>query len=136
MSSLVKRNLSLLVVGFGCCKQEIFSTDGPLYDIQRFGINFVNVPEDADILVIQGFFNEIGEERLINLYNRMHNPKWAIAVGKCVVTNNLFCREYRLLDRLRGKIHIDVFVPGCPPRPEAFIYSILRLLDKDQREEV
>ena len=67
MSSLIKSNLNMLVVGFGCCKQEIFATQGSLYGIQRYGVNFVNAAEDADIMVIQGFFNEKGIKRILNI---------------------------------------------------------------------
>jgi NADH-quinone oxidoreductase subunit B len=129
MRSLIKNTLNLLVVGFGCCKQEIFATMGPTYDISRFGINFVNIPEEADVLVIQGFYNDTAEERLLGHYTCMREPKWVIAVGKCVVENNLLCSDYKLIDRIGSDVNIDFFVSGCPPRPEAFIYSILRLKD-------
>lgn len=135
MLSVIKNNLNLLIVGFGCCKQEIYATKGPLYDIQRFGISFVNLPEDADVLVVQGFFNEKGLERVLEIYERMTAPKWVIAVGRCVLSMSFpedkpGFREGSLLEKLKCKAEVDVFVPGCPPRPEAFIYSILRLVDK------
>ncbi len=130
MSYIGKNSLNLLVTGFGCCRQEIYAADGPIYDIQRFGINFVNLPEDADVLVVQGFFNKIGIERVVALYERMSCPKWVIAVGKCVLSENLFSAESKLLEEFKEKVKIDVYVPGCPPRPEAFLYSILRLMDK------
>ncbi|MCL4377439.1 MAG: hypothetical protein M1409_03485 [Actinobacteria bacterium] len=129
MRSPVKNNLNFLIAGFGCCKQEILATNGPLYDISRFGVNFVSLPEDADVLVIQGFYNGIGEERIIEYYNRMRDPKWVMAVGKCVVDRNLLCNNYMILKNISDRIDIDIYIPGCPPRPEAFIYAILRLLD-------
>ena len=129
MRSLVKNNLNLLVAGFGCCKQEIFSSIGPLYDISRYGINFVSLPEDADVLVVQGFYNKIGGERIIEYYYAMRDPKWVIAVGKCVVDGNLFCKNFKILGSVKSKFDIDIYIPGCPPRPEAFMYAILRLLD-------
>ena len=129
MKSLVKNSLNLLVAGIGCCKQEIFATIGPTYDISRFGISFVNIPEDADVLIIQGFYNENARERLISCYTCMREPKWVIAVGKCIVENSVLSSDYKLIERILPDINIDFFVPGCPPRPEAFIYSILRLKD-------
>jgi NADH:ubiquinone oxidoreductase subunit B-like Fe-S oxidoreductase len=129
MRSLVKNNLNLLVAGFGCCKQEIFSSNSPLYDISRYGINFVSLPEDADVLVVQGFYNKIGEERILGYYYAMKDPKWVIAVGKCVVDGNLFCKNFKVLGSVKSKFDIDIYIPGCPPRPEAFMYAILRLLD-------
>ncbi|MBC7334418.1 MAG: NADH-quinone oxidoreductase subunit B [Actinobacteria bacterium] len=131
----IKNNLNLLIVGFGCCKQEIYATRGPLYDIQRFGISFVNLPEDADVLVIQGFFNEKGIQRILEIYERMTMPRWVICVGKCVLSSTFpgkkaGFREGNLLEKITSRVKVDVFVPGCPPRPEAFLYSILRLMDK------
>jgi len=130
MSYIGKNSLNLLVTGFGCCRQEIYAVDGPIYDIQRFGINFVNLPEDADVLVVQGFFNKIGIERAVALYERMSCPKWVVAVGKCALSGNLFSAESKLLEEFKEKVNINVYVPGCPPRPEAFLYSILRLMDR------
>jgi len=129
MRSLVKNNLNLLVAGFGCCKQEIFATTGPTYDISRFGINFVCVPEDADVLVIQGFYNEEGEKRLLEIYEMMRKPKWVIAAGKCIADKSLMDKNYDFTRRMEKNINIDMYVPGCPPRPEAFIFAVLRLLE-------
>ena len=130
MSSLIKSNFNLLVTGFGCCKQEIFATQCSLYDIQRFGVNFVSVPEDADILVVQGFYNKEGIIRILNIYDRMKNPKGIIAVGSCVLNENLFNLESGLASQFRDRVVINMHIPGCPPRPEAFIYAILKFLGR------
>lgn len=130
MPSLVKSNLNMIVVGFGCCKQEILATQGPLYDIQRFGVNFVNTAEDADILIIQGFFNEKGISRVLDIYGRMRPPRGIIAVGSCVLNENLFDLESKLLKKFRKRVGINMYVPGCPPRPEAFIYAVLEFLSR------
>ena len=130
MSSLIKSNLNMLVVGFGCCKQEIFATQSPLYDIQRHGVNFVNTAEDADIMVIQGFFNEKGIGRILNIYKSMQPPRGIIAVGSCILNESLFNLERKLLGKFRRKVGINMYVPGCPPRPEAFIYAVLEFLHR------
>ncbi|GAH53012.1 unnamed protein product, partial [marine sediment metagenome] len=62
----------------------------------------------------------------LNIYDRMSSPKWIIAVGSCVLNENLFKLESKLLSQLRNKVAINMYIPGCPPRPEAFIYAILR----------
>jgi len=129
MRSPVKNNINIIISGFGCCKQEIFATIGPIYDIARFGINFVSIPEEADILVFQGFYNDSGMQRLLAYYNRMSEPKWVMAVGKCAIDHNIFCSKSDFAVKIRGKIPVDFYVPGCPPRPEAFIYAILRLIE-------
>lgn len=129
MKSLIKNNLSLFVAGFGCCKQEVFAASGPIYDISKFGINYVNIPQDADVLIIQGFYNNVSEERLIKYYKCMKDPKWVVAIGKCVVDRNLLNKNYEIVKKLANKIKIDFFVPGCPPRPEAIIYCLLKLIE-------
>jgi NADH:ubiquinone oxidoreductase subunit B-like Fe-S oxidoreductase len=130
MPSVVKSNLNMFVTGYGCCKQEIFAVQGALYDIQRFCVNFVSTPEDADLLVVQGFYNEEGIIRILNIYERMSHPKGVIAVGTCVLNRNLFSKERELFERFRNSVKIYMYVPGCPPRPEAFIYAVLRILNE------
>ncbi len=130
MPSLVKSNLNMMLVGFGCCKQEILATQGALYDIQRFGVNFVNTAEDADILVVQGFFNKKGINRVLDIYERMRSPRGIIAVGSCVLNENLFDLESKLMAKFRKSVGINMYVPGCPPRPEAFIYAVLEFLNR------
>jgi len=130
MPSIIKSNFNIIVTGFGCCKQEIFATQGALYDIQRLGVNFVNTAEDADILVVQGFYNKEGIIRVLNIYDRMNFPKGIIAVGSCVLNENLFNLESRLLRLLREEVGINMYIPGCPPRPEAFIHAILGILGR------
>lgn len=130
MKSSLKSNLNLLVVGFGCCRQEMYAAEGPLYDIQRFGVNFVNLPENADVLVIYGFFNKIWMKRVLDMYERMSYPKWTLAVGKCILSESLFGCDTKLFRKFKDRLNIEVHIPGCPPRPEAFIYGILRLMDK------
>jgi ech hydrogenase subunit C len=129
MSPAIRSNFNILVTGFGCCKQEIFASQGALYDIQRFGINFVSNPEDANLLIVQGFYNKRGILRVLEIYERMSRPRRVIAAGSCVLNANLFDRESELLKLFRSKVKIDVYVPGCPLRPEAFIYAVLKLMD-------
>ena len=120
--SVVKSNLNIFIANYGCCKQEILATEAPVYDISRFGARFVNIPEDADLLVIQGFNSERSLSRILKIYESMREPKWVICVGKCMIDD-------QEPDFLKG-IKVDVFVPGCPPRPEAFLFGLLRLFDK------
>ncbi|MGM0365653.1 MAG: hypothetical protein ACQEP5_03855 [Actinomycetota bacterium] len=131
MKKAVKKSLNVLVIGFGCCKPEIYSTRSPLYDIERLGINFVSLPEDADLLVVQGFLNPQGAARVLDCYQRMNNPKWVAFLGTCVLDRNMLSSGNQTLEELKKELPADIFIPGCPPRPEAFIYAILKLLDKE-----
>jgi len=130
MKIAVKKNLSILVTGFGCCKQEIYAVRNPLYDLERFGATFVSCPEDADLLIIQGFMNPQMQARIINFYNRMAHPKWVALVGTCALEGCTLGDNADQLEQLKEEIPVDLYVPGCPPRPESFIFAILRLMDR------
>jgi NADH-quinone oxidoreductase subunit B len=109
------------VANYGCCKQEILATEATIYDISRFGVKFVNIPEEADLLVLQGFRSEELDSRILSIYKKMRDPKWVMAFGKCMSEEE---------PGFLGDIKVDVYVPGCPPRPEAFIFALIRLFDK------
>ena len=129
-SSLIKSSFNIYVSGFGCCKQEIIASVGPVYDISRFGISIVSYPEDADVLIVQGFLNRKYIKRLFEIYGAMKNPKWIVAYGRCAIENAFFESDDDLIKTFKEKINFDIYVPGCPPRPEAFIYAMLRLMEK------
>lgn len=129
MVNIEKSNLNIIIPGFGCCKGEILAAKGPVYDIQRFGINIVSIPEDADILVLSGFMGEAVFNEFIETYNRMKTPRWVFAVGSCAIHGERFCGKFA--EKLKTKIPVDMYVPGCPPRPEAFIYTILKFLSEN-----
>ena len=130
-NSLIKSSLNVYIVGYGCCKQEIIASAGPVYDISRFGVSFVSFPESADVLVFQGFHNGKVLKKVINIYNQMLSPKWVIAFGKCAIESLSYeASENNILYEFKNRLKVDVYVPGCPPRPEAFIYSMLKLIEK------
>jgi len=130
-TSIEKSNLNIIVSGYGCCRSEILATRGPLYDIQRFGINFVNMAEDADILVLSGFSSESSINNALNIYKRMRSPKWVFSYGSCAISGGRFCGVPRLMEKLKRDIRIDMYIPGCPPRPEAFIYAVLKFISEN-----
>ncbi len=130
MLKVIKKNLNIFVAGFGCCKQEIYASRAPLYDIEKLGVNFVSLPESADLLIIQGLINKKYAERVIAYYKLMKKPKWAALLGTCVIDNCIFGSN-KGIDMIKEEIPIDVYIPGCPPRPEAFIYAILRIVNRD-----
>ena len=130
-NSLIKSSLNVYIAGYGCCKQEILASAGPVYDVSRFGVSFVSYPENADVLVFQGFYNGKGLKKVINIYDQMISPKRVIALGKCALESlSHECPENSILYEFKKRLIVDVYVPGCPPRPEAFIYSVLKLIEK------
>ena len=131
MTDIEKSNLNIIIPGTGCCSSELLAARGPVYDIQRFGINIVTVPEDADVMIVSGFTSETALERFLDTYDRMHKPGWVFAAGTCAISGGRLCGSPALLKRLKSQIPIDMYIPGCPPRPEAFIFALIRFISNN-----
>ena len=115
------------------CDIEILACLTPVYDAERFGIINVGNPKHADVLVVSGSVNHRNVRVLKNLYNQMPEPKVVVAVGACGCTGGIFKECYNVLGGIDKVIPVDVYVPGCCPRPEAIIdgiYQAAGLLDE------
>lgn len=110
------------------CDIEILATLTPRYDVERFGIKLQGSPRHADVLIATGPVTLQAKERLIRIYEQMPDPKFVIAVGSCALSGGVFDGCYNVVGDLSKVIPVNVFVPGCPPRPEAIIYGVVQLL--------
>lgn len=131
MTALPKFNKSPWVVHFNCnscngCDIEFLACLTPLYDLERFGILHVGNPKHADVLVVTGSVNHRNSRVLRNVYEQMPNPKVVVAMGVCSSTGGIFADGYNVLGGVDKVVPVDVFVPGCPARPEAMIDGILK----------
>jgi ech hydrogenase subunit C len=106
------------------CDIETLACLTPLYDVERFGIVNVGNPKHADVLVVTGSVNKRNVRVLRNLYNQMPEPKAVVAVGACACTGGVFSDCYNVYGGVDKVIPVDVYVPGCCPRPEAIIDGI------------
>jgi NADH-quinone oxidoreductase subunit B len=131
MTDIEKSNINIIIPGTGCCRSELLAARGPLYDIQRFGINIVTIPEEADIMVVSGFIGEANINRFLETYERIRRPGWVFASGTCAISGSRLCGSPALLKKLKSQIHIDMYIPGCPPRPEAFIFALIRFISNN-----
>ncbi len=118
------------VVHFNCnscngCDIEFLATLTPVYDVERFGIVHVGNPKHADVLVVTGSVNHRNKRVLKNVYDQIPDPKVVVALGVCGSTGGIFADCYNVLGGIDSVIPVDVFVPGCPPRPEAMIDGIV-----------
>ena len=125
------------VVHFDCgscngCDIEVLACLTPVYDLERFGIVNVGNPKHADVLLVTGTVNSRNKTILKNLYDQMPEPKWVIAMGNCAISGGPFVYEgqYAVVEGVGKLFPVDVFIPGCPPRPEALIEGILKLEEK------
>ncbi|MEM5798071.1 MAG: NADH-quinone oxidoreductase subunit NuoB [Candidatus Aenigmatarchaeota archaeon] len=114
----------------GCngCAIEIIAAITPRYDIERFGCLLKSSARHADILIVSGALVEQGRERLIRVYNQMSPRKKVMAVGACALSGGPFRESYNIKKRVDSVIPVDMYVPGCPPRPEAIIDGLAKLL--------
>jgi ech hydrogenase subunit C len=119
------------VVHFNCnscngCDIEFVACLTPIYDLERFGVLHVGNPKHADVLVVTGSVNYRNARVLRNVYDQMPHPKVVVAMGVCASTGGVFADGYNVLGGIDKVIPVDVFVPGCPARPEAMMDGILQ----------
>jgi NADH-quinone oxidoreductase B subunit len=110
------------------CDIEILATLTPRYDLERFGVKLVGSPRHADVLVATGPVTRQACERLQRIYAQMHEPKFVVAVGSCALSGGVFQGCYGVKGGIDQVIPVNAYVPGCPPRPEAVIDGIIKLL--------
>ena len=139
MSAIAK---SPWVVHFNCtscngCDIEFLACLTPFYDLERLGILHIGNPKHADVLVVTGVVNHRTARVLKNVYDMMPSPKVVVAMGVCTSSGGIFAEGYNVYGGVDKVIPVDVFVPGCPPRPEAMMDGILKaaaILDRKARE--
>jgi len=130
------RKYSMWPMPFGtaCCAIEFMGTVASVFDISRFGAELVRFsPRQADLLLVLGTINYKQAPVLKKIYDQMCDPKWVVAVGACATCGG-FYDNYSVLQGIDEVIPVDVYVPGCPPRPESILNAIVKLQEKLTRE--
>lgn len=110
------------------CDIEIVATMTPRYDLERFGVKLQGSPRHADILICTGPVSRLARDRLLRTYEQMPDPKFVMAVGSCGTSGGIFHGCYNIVGGIDEVLPVNVFVPGCPPRPEAIIDGMVQLL--------
>jgi Ni,Fe-hydrogenase III small subunit/formate hydrogenlyase subunit 6/NADH:ubiquinone oxidoreductase subunit I len=129
--NLLGRSLAIRQVDAGSCngcEQEIVALNNPVHDIERFGIHFVASPRHADMLLVTGPVTRNMDLALRKTWAATPDPKVAVAVGACGISGGIFGTNYASLGGVDAVIPVNVYIPGCPPRPEALLYGILLAL--------
>ncbi len=120
-----------------CCAFEFIAANGPRFDLSRFGMEILRAsPRQADLMITAGTLTWKMAPNVRRIYNQMPEPKWVIAMGACAISGGIFRSSYNVVPGYNKIIPVDVYVPGCPPRPEALIYGIQQLQKKIAREPV
>jgi len=112
------------------CDIEILDCLTPRFDLERFGIQLVGSIRHADALLITGAMNRKSVPRMKKLYAQAPKPCVVVAVGQCALSRNMFRYSYNMMEPLDKILPVDVYIPGCPPRPEAIIDGIVKLVKK------
>ena len=113
--------------GLACCAIEMMAVGGPRFDIARFGMErFSATPRQADLMIVAGRVSQKMAPVLRQIYDQMTEPKWVIAMGVCASSGGMF-NNYAIVQGVDHVVPVDVYLPGCPPRPEMLLYSILEL---------
>ena len=117
-----------LLSGLSCCAIEMMSTATSKNDIDRFGMfPFRASPRQADVLIVAGTLTTKMAGPLVRLWEQMPEPKWCVAMGTCTTSGGRFKRSYSVVQGVDRVMPVDVYVPGCPPRPEGLIYGMMKL---------
>ena len=125
-----------MLFGLACCAIEMMSAQASHFDLSRFGMELMRAsPRQSDLMIVAGRVSRKMAPVLRRLYDQMPDPKWVIAMGDCASSGGIF-NNYAIVQGVDEIVPVDVYVAGCPPRPEALIDGIIQLQEKIKREKL
>ncbi len=129
-----KSSIWPLTFGLACCAIEMMATAGGRYDIARFGMEaFRASPRQADVMIVAGRVSQKMAPALRRVYDQMVEPKWVLAMGVCASSGGMF-NNYAVVQGVDRIVPVDIYLPGCPPRPEALISALLQIHEQIRQD--
>jgi NADH-quinone oxidoreductase subunit B len=120
-----------IMFGLACCAIEMIAAAASRYDWARFGMDIMRPsPRQADLMIVSGTVTKKMLPQVVRIYDQMSEPKYVLAMGSCAISGGPFKEGYNVIPGIDKYIPVDVYVPGCPPRPEALLHGIVRLYEK------
>lgn len=131
------RSIFPLMFGLACCAFEMIGSAASRFDISRFGMDIFRwSPRQADLMIVAGTLTWKMAPAVKLVYEQMAEPKWVIAMGACAISGGTFRESYSVVPGINHIIPVDVYVPGCPPRPEGLLYGITKIHKKIGKESI
>ncbi len=132
-----KNSVWPMIFGLACCAIEMICTAASRYDLARFGMEvFRATPRQSDLMIVSGTVTKKMIPTIVRLYNQMPEPRYVMAMGACASGGGPFKEGYNVLDGVDKLIPVDVYVPGCPPTPQALIHGLITLQEKIEQQSI
>jgi NADH-quinone oxidoreductase subunit B len=132
-----KRSMWPIMFGLACCAIEMICTAAGRYDLERFGAGLMRPsPRQADLMIVSGTVTKKMVPTIVRLYNQMPEPKYVLSMGACATSGGPFKEGYNVVSGIDKFLPVDVYVPGCPPKPEALLHGLLKLFEKIESQSI